>query len=220
MDINTLKFDDLEKALVGLGINLVKGENEPPKSDKKEEDPKLNKGEDSDDDEAMEKAIAEKQKEVEMMKAKLDEKKSKAPVSKEDIEDIKKSFNNELEKSQVNMIESLNKIADLVKASVESLNSRIAAIEEQPVSRPKSLTTSRAIEKSFQNEVNQNTGRTQISIQDRSQISDLLLAKSGIEKGETNELYVKEVLEFETSGKLSKAVIQDLFLNDKIEIVA
>lgn len=222
MKDKTVKIDELETVLKSLGVNLIKGEtNEPPKSEKKEEDPKIEKSNDSDeDDDAMEKAIAEKQKEVDMMKAKLDEKKSKTPVSKEDIEDIKKSFNNELEKSQVNMIESLNRIADLMKSSVETLSSRIAAIEEQPIAKPKSLLTSKSIEKSFQGNEMTPSGRVQMSItRNKKELSDILLVKSGIEKGQVNDFYASEVTNFESTGYLSKAVIQDLFINDKIEIV-
>jgi len=253
------KVDEIKKSLDLLGIEIdpeiLKGamiDDEPEKKEedvdgaKKELPPVVKKKEEKDDDDEdddddeMEKALIEKQKELDEIKEKIELRKAKSVPAKVEVnidaDEIKKSLENEIRESSrqieakttelvSNANEQFNKgiseIKDMFTEFKKGIEEKLENIERQPVGR-KSVVTSRALEKSFGNEEQANaaSGKTVVSIsRQRGQVSSILMAKSGIEKGEVNDFYVNEITKFEATGQISKAAMDDLNVNSNILIV-
>lgn len=251
MSKKQITVDELTKALENIGVevdvDLLKGN----KSDMKPEDSEDDEQEEEDEDE-IEKAIKEKEAELEMLKSKRkpveqsddedpesDEaiKKEAARLSAEhekrtkgaevvyDKEDSKKedkmekSFTSMIEKSNQNTNAAISEMKELIKGFAQNVESRLSAMENETPGR-KSMGSAKVIEKSFGGPLDKsNEGKTVLSIsKNRQQVSNILLAKSGIEKGEMNDFYANAMTSFEATGELSKAVVTDLFANGNILI--
>lgn len=243
--------DEIIKALEVLGIEnadeIVKAgmeaspkaeedkDNEmPPALTKKEgeEEGENNGDEDEDEDDEdvgdMEKALADKQAEIDFIKSKIKAKKASNNTPVSETEDISKAFETfqeetkkEIEKANSQVSEQLGTLLESFNEFKKGIDERFEKLEGQPAVGRKSVTTQAFIEKSF-GEENQNEfmkGKQAISAsKNKQQVSNLLLAKSGIEKGEINEFYSDALTGFEATGSLSKAVMNDLFHNHNILI--
>lgn len=175
---------------------------------------------DEDSEEELEKAVKKAEEDAKMLKDKLA--KAKSAKKGEDIfkgidaEELKKSIISEFEEKQTegnNAI--LSKLDEMSKAN-ETLVERIGVLENQNVGR-KSVTTTKYIEKSFTEDELKNKTTMSLS-RDRGRLGQILITKSGIEKGECNEFYMNAASELEATGNLSKAVIADLNINNNIVI--
>jgi hypothetical protein len=146
--------------------------------------------------------------------------KSEKKKKKKEMKELEKSLKNEIGSMSGEINKGITGVVSLFKSFAESIDGRLTAIENQTPGR-KSMPTTKAIEKSFGGEADDKikNGKTELSIsRDKQKISDTLLAKSGILKGEANKLYCDGVQEFEAAGYLSKAVITDLYTNENILI--
>jgi|GEM_PF-1740034 len=259
-----IKLDELVKALQDIGISvdeteLLKSKDEKPENiednkflDKKEdaaEDKKeKEKKDDDDDDDEIEKAIKEKEAELEDLKLKkaagtkkvednsTDKKEDlgndKLPdTDKVDPKELKKvedradyilgkKEKTEIKKADTFDIEKgISDITGLIKSFTSQFEERLQNLENQPGVR-KSVVKAHAIEKSFGGPDDENNkGKTTLSVsRNRQQVSNILLSKSGIEKGELNNFYADAMQAFEATGTLSKAVVTDLYTNNNILI--
>jgi hypothetical protein len=174
--------------------------------EEEEETEEVEKGKDS------KATVAEVKKEVE---EKMEGKKSEE-IEKGLNDTLEKSIDSKLQKGQDTL---LTKFEELFKGFTEKIDERLSHIENQPGQR-KSAASLNFIEKSFGGaDDKQNENKTSLSLsRQRQQISNVLLAKSGIEKGETNEFYANAMMQFEATSSLSKAVMQDLYTNENILI--
>ena len=150
------------------------------------------------------------------------------------VDEIKKSLENEIRESSkqieakttelvTNANEQFSKgiseIKDMFSEFKKGIEEKFENIERQSLGR-KSVVTSRALEKSFggEEQANAASGKTVVSIsRQRGQVSSILMAKSGIEKGEVNDFYVNEITKFEATGQISKAAMDDLNVNSNID---
>lgn len=257
------KVDEIKKSLDLLGIQIdpeiLKGamldEEEAEKKEdavgtdgaKKELPPVVKKkdsetddDDDDDDEDEMEKALVDKQKELDEIKQKIELRKAKNTPAKVEVnigaDEIKKSLENEIRESSkqieakttelvTNANEQFSKgiseIKDMFSEFKKGIEEKFENIERQSLGR-KSVVTSRALEKSFggEEQANAASGKTVVSIsRQRGQVSSILMAKSGIEKGEVNDFYVNEITKFEATGQISKAAMDDLNVNSNILIV-
>ena len=254
------KIDEIKKSLSSIGIDvnedeiakaMVEKEKQPEEPEKKEDkDDKLGKEEkapkaketpgendDDDDDDDMEKALVEKQKELDLIKAKIEEKKSKTQTVevKLDGEELKKSISDELttkitefeaktseqiSKASEGYNTGIQEIKDMFSEFKKGIEAKFEEFEKMPATR-KSISNTRVLEKSFDNgEQNQNAGKQVVSLtKNKMQLSNILMTKSGIEKGQPNDFYVNEIQRFEATGQISKAVADDLNINHNILIV-
>jgi hypothetical protein len=139
--------------------------------------------------------------------------------SDNELETLKSDLTKAIGENNGELVKGLSDMASLFKSFAENMNERLTTIENQSTGR-KSLQNTKIIEKSFGSpEDKSNEGKTKFSIsQNRQQISNILLSKSGIEKGEPNDFYCNAATSFEASGELSKAVVTDLFVNHNILI--
>lgn len=106
--------------------------------------------------------------------------------------------------------------------SIDGLEERIEQIEKTPNTR-KSIENLQYIEKSQGSEqVKGEEDGTILSIsKNRKEISNILLEKSMVGTGQrVNKQYESAVLDFETSGKLSKSIMNDLSKNDNIRFTS
>ena len=185
----------------------------------------------------MEKALVEKQKELDLIKAKIKEKKSKTQTVevKLDGEELKKSISDELttkitefeaktseqiSKASEGYNTGIQEIKDMFSEFKKGIEAKFEEFEKMPATR-KSISNTRVLEKSFDNgEQNQNAGKQVVSLtKNKMQLSSILMTKSGIEKGQPNDFYVNEIQRFEATGQISKAVAHDLNINHNILIV-
>lgn len=186
---------------------------------------------DEDDLDEMQKAFDEKQKELDDMKSKIDAKKATKKPKKEDDsmegkEDITKAFEDfqeqtrtEIEKANTAVTDKLDELMKGFGEFKKGIEERFEKLESAPATGRKSVTTQSFIEKSFGDEQANAImkGKQVLSItKNKQQVSDLLLTKSGIEKGEANDFYVDALTGFEATGSISKAVMNDLFHNHNI----
>lgn len=207
-----------------------------PDTDDDKEKPSAKKDEDEDDDnEDMEKAIKDAEDKLEIMKAKKAEKEAASKNKKsegsettqQEIEEevnkkmgsVEKGLKDELSKAQTSFTEGFGEIKELFKSFTESMNERLSNVENQSTGR-KSAPSAKFIEKAFGDGTEKhNEGKVQLSLsKHKQQISDVLLTKSGIEKGQNNEFYVNAMMTLEATGGLSKSVITDLYTNSNILI--
>jgi hypothetical protein len=203
--------DDFKKAQEAEALSKGKDNDEDDKDkdkDKKDDEIEKNTMKKSDD-----KDKDDKNKDDDSDKDKSEKKK------KEKFEKLEKSFKDEIGAVSNDMNKGLSEISSLMKSFVESIDKRVSAIENQSTGR-KSMGTVNVIEKSFGGaEDKNNDGKTKLSIsENKQQISNVLLSKSGIQKGEANKLYCDAIQEFEAAGTLSKAVVTDLYVNNNILI--
>lgn len=200
-----------------------------------------NEDEDEDEDE-VEKAIKSKEAELTLMKAEAAKKKAMKKAdneakdskkhegketSQEEIEEevnkklgtMEKGLNAEIGKVSETMEKGISDLTSMFKSFAEKMDERLSNVENQSTGR-KSITSARVIEKAFgDGDSKNNEGKTKLSVsQHRQQISNVLLSKSGIEKGEFNQFYGDAMQSFEATGTLSKAVITDLYTNSNILI--
>lgn len=199
-EVSTIEINEenIKKALDVLGIPL--GEMEI-----KKEEPVI-----------IEKAIESEVNKEEKTEIPLDLK----PIVKAEIAEALETQNKELiEKFDAigiiskAILESNNELKDLNKG----LEKRIKALEDKPEPR-KSIT--KAIEKDFGNKEIEKADENTLSLsRDKKKVQGILMTKSGIEKGEFNQLYSDAVIQYEGSHTLPEAVIRDLTINDKYKIV-
>ena len=237
-----IKNEEIVKALASLGIEnadeIVKAgmsedlpdDNEEGKGDenKKQATPVQPEKEDGDEDlEEMEKSLAAKQDEIDNLKTKIQKKKASSKQNNEEENfDISKSFDtfkaeasDLIEKSNQEISDKLDNFFTNFNQFQKSIEERFEKLESEPAVGRKSITTSSFIEKSFGNEQQNDLmkGKTSLSMsKNKQQVSDLLLAKSGIEKGEVNDFYVNALTGFEATGEISKSVVNDLFHNHNV----
>jgi hypothetical protein len=224
-----LEKAEAEKMKVGEGLlkpeEIKKAEEEKAAKEKEEKEKKDKKEPDADDEEEIEKCIKAKEKEIDILKAKRKkpiekaeepEKEGKEKLTKKmkkKMFGIEKAMKNELSSTK----ENISELSSLVKSFAESIDSRLKVIETAPLGM-KSRLTAKVIEKSFGNPGDENNkGKTVLSLsKNRPQISNILSAKSGIEKGELNNFYANEMMSLEATGSLSKSMIADLYTNSNI----
>lgn len=204
------KADDLKKAQEADALKKSEDKDADDKEKKDDKDDEIEKNtllKKSDDKDADDKDKEPK------------EGKSEKKKKKKEMEKLEKSLKNEIGSIGGEFNKGISEVASLFKSFAESVDKRLTAIENQTPGR-KSMGTANVIEKSFGNtEEKNNNGKIALSIsRDRQKISDILLAKSGIQKGEVNQLYCDSIQEFEAAGTLSKAVITDLYANQNIAI--
>lgn len=214
--------------------------NSEPDENEEEED---NEDEDGEDD--VEKAIKSKEAELALMKSEAAKKKAmkkakadedaegddkggkKPKASQAEIEEevnkkmgtMEKGLNAEIGKVSETMEKGISDLTSMFKSFAEKMDERLSNVENQSTGR-KSMTSARVIEKAFgDGDAKNNEGKTKLSVSHhRQQISNVLLSKSGIEKGEFNQFYGDAMQSFEATGTLSKAVITDLYTNSNILI--
>lgn len=221
-------LDELKKAYDEKTneANLIKA-----KMDEAEEKEKKKSPEGEDEKEKA--ALLKKAEEDKKKKEDEDEEKEKAKkneVKKADTDELNKSDNSDLVKGIAAAIgSSLTPVVETFQKGIESISKiaegmgdiekRLSAIEDTPVK--KSLV--KGIDKDFllKGKVEEDGSKVLSLSVHKGQIKEILRAKSGIEKGELNDLYTNELLSFEASngGHLSKAVLNDLSTNDKITII-
>lgn len=129
----------------------------------------------------------------------------------------------ELEKAILGEHSELKEKNSELKKSIGEIRQRLGIIEEQPIPRKAIVSQAQAIEKGFDggfgDNMNLGTGIKRMSLKtDRSALIDLLKGKSGIDDTVQNNNYMTALFEYESSGVISKAVVNDLFKNDKILI--
>lgn len=241
---NEIKSEEIVKALTSLGIEnadeIVKAGMSDELPDGKEEgdkkpvaspEPKKEDG-DEDDLDSMEKSFAQKQEELNILKSKIEIKKAAAAPQAEIIAegvDISKAFegfkeeaSKQIEKSNQEISGKLDGFFEKFDEFKKGIDERFEKLESEPVVGRKSITSQNFIEKSFGNEQQNELmkGKSSLSLsKNKQQVSDLLLAKSGIEKGEVNDFYVDALTGFEATGSISKSVVNDLFHNHNVLVV-
>lgn len=203
----------------------TEAEVKPAKKDKdKEDDPDKDKTSVED----LKKSLSEKEGELEIIKSKLAELEKSEDAEPAKADEVEKGeepeigepkYKAELEKATQGFEKGISDIKDLFTGFKKSIDERFEALENSTPGR-KSAPTARVIEKSFGGaEDKNNEGKTKISLsRQRQDVSNILLAKSGIEKGEVNDFYSNAMMQFEATGQLSKAVATDLYTNSDILI--
>lgn len=225
---NDIKSDEkeIDEEVEGKKEKVEKSDNSKEK-EKEEDEEEIEKAfeKNSKELEELEKACQMKKSEIEA----ISKKRKKLPdelLEKSQVTDIIKSEldtrfdavttllkttiqeNQELKKSLVETNEILGKVSHIV-----------TDMGNQSLGR-KSYTTSKAIEKSFNNDINQNNGKKVLSLsRDRQELENTLLDLSNIEKGEINSLYANAAMLFNTSKTLDRSTINDLYTSKNIQIV-
>lgn len=218
-------LDELKKAYdeKSKEVSLIKA-----KMDEAEEKEKKKSPEDEEKEKALllKKAEEDKKKkeeeEEEKEKALLLKKSNTDELNKDTQSDLVKGISAAIATSLAPVAETFSKGIDAINKVAEGMGDiekRLAAIEDTP--NKKSLV--KAIDKDFllKGDVKEDGSKVLSLTVHKGQIKELLRTKSGIEKGELNEMYTNALLGFEASNgtQLSKAVLNDLSTNDKITII-
>lgn len=225
MNKPTVNTEELQKALSNIGVDvdleLLKGDDNAPEN---KNDENIDSEESDDDEETINKAIEEKEAELNKLKEKKASmaKSKKGNMSEEDImsqvnekfENVSKAFGEEISKANQDV---LVKMTEMFEKFTQNVENRLSAVENVPVGR-KSVVTANAIEKSFGG-FSEMGSRIQLSkSNDRQQIASILMANSGLETGQPNDFYMQAALDFEATGNISKAIASDLYSNKNILI--
>ena len=121
------------------------------------------------------------------------------------------SFTSKIEEVELSKAEETT----LLKAEISELRTSLESVSSQPLHR--SAMNVVALEKEHQ-EATKNC-KVGISIsQNKKDLKDILISKSGIEKGEINEFYANALMGFEATGQISKAVEQELMKSENIQL--